>query len=83
MAIISLEEPHRIPDLISYQSLFTYCQEGRWIVNARQLRLKALAVSTTEWSCINISMWKLAFPKYLLAPDLYQSTKALPFKPPQ
>ena len=79
----SLKKPHRIPDLIGYQSLIIqsslHCQEGCWIVSNRQFRLKASAVSTAEWSCIDIAVWKLAFPKCLLAPGLSQPAKALPF----
>jgi len=88
VAIISLKERHRIPDLISYQSLIIqsslYCQEGRWVVYDRRFRLKASAVAMTEWSCIDITVWKMAFPECYLAAGLsFLPRKALPYKPPQ
>ena len=67
IAIISLKEPHRIPDLIGYQNLImrssVQCQEGCWATYDRRFRLKALAVLISEWSEIDITVWKTAFPE--------------------
>lgn len=87
MAIISLKEPHRIPDLIGYQSLIIqsslHCQEGRWVIYDRRFRLKASAVVILEWSCIDITVWKMAFPERPLAGGSYLPSKSLMYKPPQ
>jgi len=67
IAIISLKEPHRIPDLIGYQNLTMrssfQCQEGCWAIYDRRFRLKASAVLISEWSAIDITVWKTAFPE--------------------
>jgi len=60
IAIISLKEPHRIPDLIGYQNLImrsaVQCQEGCWATYDRRFRLKASAVLISEWSAIDITV---------------------------
>ena len=69
IAIISRKEPNRIADLIGYQSLIiqasSQCHAGRWVIYDRCFRLKASAVAVTEWSNIDITLWKLAFPDRL------------------
>jgi len=82
MAIISLKEPQRIPDLIGYQSLIIqsslHCQEGCWTVYDGCYHLKALAVVITECSRIDITRWKMEYPSVGI---LTQLPKALLYKP--
>ena len=60
LAIISLREPHRIPDLIGYQNLIVQSSmdshEGRWVIYDRRFRLKASATAIQEWSVIDITV---------------------------
>ena len=69
IAVVSLKEPHRIPDLIGYQNLIVQSSidshEGRWIIYDRHFRLKASATTIQEWSAIDITVWRMAFPEQL------------------
>ena len=84
MAIISLKEPHRIPDPIGYQNLVMrlsiQCQEGCWVIYVRWFHLK---VPIPEWSFIDITVWKIAFPERPPIGNYYESTKPYPCKTPQ
>ena len=55
----------RSPILIGYLSLiiqaFSQCHKGRSVIYDRRFSLKASAVAITEWSNIDITVWKLAF----------------------
>ena len=86
MAVISRKEPHRIPDLIGYQSLIIqsscHCQEGCWVIYDRRFHLKASAVVIPEWSHIDITVWKMAFPEHPPTGAPYLA-KSLTLKPPQ
>ena len=66
IAIISCSAPHRVADLIGYQSWVVSasqnCQEGRWIVYNRRFHLKASATNNTEWSAYDIIIWNQVFP---------------------
>ena len=85
MAIVSLKEAHRIPDLISYQNLIAQTsinsQEGRWILYDRRFRLKASATATPEWSSIDITVWRMAFPDRLPAVINLSTRNPQPYKP--
>ena len=54
IAIISHNEPNRIPDLIGYQNLVIQalieCQEGHWVIYNRRFYLKAFAAIIHVWS---------------------------------
>ena len=79
IAIISRKEPNRITDLIGYQNLIIqssiHCQEGRWVIYDRRFRLKASAAIIQEWSTIDFTIWKLAFPECLPGSEKYSAAR--------
>ena len=80
IAIISHKEANRIADLIDYPSLIiqasSQCHAGRWDIYDRRFHLKASAVAVTEWSNIDITLWKLAFPDRLPSGGTHCLTKS-------
>ena len=75
ITIISRKEPNTIADLIGYQSLIIQATSqrhaGRWAIYDRRFRLKASAIAVIEWSNIDITFWKLAFPDRLPSGGTY------------
>ena len=69
IAIIFRSAPHRVADLIRYQSLIISASqnrhEGCWTIYNRRLRLKASATKNTEWSAYDNTM---CFP--ILLPEV-------------
>ena len=67
MATISLKECHKIPDFIGYQNFIIQSsinsQEGCWVTHDRWFHLKASVTTIPEWSSIDTTMWKMAFPE--------------------
>jgi len=86
IAVVSLKEPHRIPDLIGYQNLIVQSSidshEGRWIIYDRRFRLKASATTIQEWSAIDITVWRMAFPERPPAVSNYSTPRPPLYKPP-
>ena len=82
MAIVSLKNPSRIPDLIGYQNLIVQSSlnshEGCWIIYDRRFRLKASATTISEWSAIDITFWRMAFPERPPAVSNYCFPKSPP-----
>jgi len=80
MVIIFLKEPQRILEFIGNQILIIqsllHCQEECCTVYDRRFHLKASAIVIAEWSCINITVWKMSS---ILQPV---SLKVLSYKPP-
>jgi len=66
IAIISRSAPHRVADLIGYQSLIISASqnrhEGRWTIYDRRFRLKASATKNTAWSAYDNTIWNQVFP---------------------
>lgn len=85
IAVVSLKEPHRIPDLIGYQNLIVQSsfdsQEGRWIIYDRRFRLKASATTIPQWSSIDITEWRMAFPERPPVVSNFPSPKPLFHQP--
>ena len=66
IAITARSSPHRVADLIGYQSLIISASQkrpvGRWVIYDRRFRLKASATKNTEWSAYDVTIWNQVFP---------------------
>jgi len=66
IAIIVHSAPHRVANLIGYQSLIISVSQkrpvGRWVTYDRRFRLKASATKCTEWSAYDVTIWNQVFP---------------------
>jgi len=86
VAIVSLKNPRRIPNLIGYQNLiiqsYIDSHEGHWIIYDRRFCLKASTTTIPEWSAIDITVWRMAFPERPPAVSNYPTPRSLPCKPP-
>ena len=58
--------PHRVADLIGYQSLIISASQkhpaGWWVIYDRRFPLKASATKNTEWSAYDVTIWNQVFP---------------------
>ena len=66
IAIMSRSAPHRVADLIGYQSMIISAsqkrQAGRWVIYDRRFRLKASATKNVEWSTYDVTIGNQVYP---------------------
>ena len=65
VAVISRTQPKRVPDLLTYQALIIQpqmeYQGDSWLGYDRTFRLRAISQSDLKWSCVDPTLWSLAF----------------------
>ena len=64
-AILSKSQPHRVADLLGYQTLILQAhqefQGDFWLRYDRTFRQKAATLKNTKWATIDTTLWSLAF----------------------
>ena len=76
LVFISLSFPAKSPTATSLSLFRHQCHAGRWVIYDRCFLLKASTVAVTEWSNIDITLWKLAFPNRLPSGGTHCFTKS-------
>ena len=64
-AILSMSQPHRVPDLLGYQTLILQAYQefhgDFWLRYDRTFRQKAATLMDIKWAKIDTTIWSLAF----------------------